>query len=246
MKAKKPYTQFDLPRVHLSEYENHYTLPADEHRSEVVILDRQARGLRVAGKAIELLLASHIDDGGFTARLLASSALNSAWYTYGRDEGMMRRALPLPLLAVRGDKGEWRQDREGLLKTTNDYMDHSYWQTKEYEYLKRAYRHDEGRRKQLGKSLGVTSLSLACLDVVEETRSGSVYDVQCVARDAALRTLEDARDLGRVIGVYPSMAQVGNEASELMLYVRRKAPTESRELFDSAIDLVDSEALLGK
>lgn len=246
MKEKTPFTQFDLPRVHLSEYGNHYRVPVSTQDAggEISVLTKQFEGLAVTRAAIEVLSETGVDDDSFTLRLLAASALNSAWYTYGRDDTIMRRRAVLPQLAKNEPEGLWHEDRRGLEMIIDSSLLRAMTLGGRYSELRKQYLHNETTRRELGKTMLATSLSLACLDVVETTRDVSAYIAQFEAREVAIRTLTDARDFGTQIGTYPSMAQVGNEASELMLYVRRAAPQASRMLFETAIERTKSECML--
>jgi hypothetical protein len=95
--------------------------------------------------------------------------------------------------------------------------------------------------------LGNTSLSLACLDVVDTTKHRNAFDAQDLAREHSLRLIESSRTTANQIGTYPSMAQFAEADSELMVHFRRFAPNEAVGLLNKAIEgWSDTKRLFGE
>jgi len=236
MREEKPYIQLDLPKRHLSEgRQNYKPLPTygDKARSGLLVLEQQAKGLSVASLILTRLEYTPLDDGGFSTRILGLAGLNSSWYMFTRGTQVMRRKLNLPKLV--DDENEFYETKQGLLKMSKNGLVDATIQAEKFAQSYKQRREGERAREVLGRNLGNTSLSLACLGVVDTTVNMGAFDAQELARETCLEALENAREVAISIGAYPSMAQIGNEQSETMLYWRRRAPKEAVQLVDGAI-----------
>ncbi|MNL62941.1 hypothetical protein D3C87_1870170 [compost metagenome] len=79
-------------------------------------------------------------------------------------------------------------------------------------------------------------MQLACIEVGTVADSYSPFDVQNLAREQSLQTLEQARVFGDHVGSHPSMAQLADPNSDLAVYWRRNAPNGAFEAYEEAIE----------
>ncbi len=247
MKEKLPYSQLNLPKYHLPAEGPNYKPYNSRDYEEVgrrnslrpgsLILEQQYFGTGIASSMISEIGRSDIDDGGFTTRMLAVAGINSSWYSFARDSNVMSRRLALPKIAEESDDIDYRETRESLIQKCNQGMFASAVMA---GYLYDMYEHgikvgERAREVSLGRNLGNTSLSLACLDVVDTTKHRSIFDAQDFAREHSLKSIESSKSLAEQIGSYPSMAQFAEADSELMVYWRRFAPNEAVGLINQAV-----------
>jgi len=248
MTEKLPYSQLNLPKYHLSAEDGHYSPYAsrdelererrDNLRPGSLILEQQYYGVGIASSMVSELEKKDVDDGGFTTRMLAMTGINSSWYSFARNSDVMSRRLGLPKMSEEFDGIAYSETREGLLQKCNRGMFASAIMAG-YLYDMHEYGIKVGERARevaLGKNLGNTSLSLACLDVVDTTKHKSAFDAQDLAREHSLRLIESSRTAADQIGTYPSMAQFAEADSELMVYWRRFAPNEAVGLLNRAVE----------
>jgi len=180
MTEKLPYSQLNLPKYHLSSENGHYSPYAsrdeietgrrDSLRPGSLILEQQYYGVGIASSMISELEKNDIDDGGFTTRMLAMTGINSSWYSFARKSDVMSRRLSLPKMSEEFGGTAYNETRESLLQKCNRGMFTSAIMAG-YLYDMHEYGIKIGERARevsLGRSLGNTSLSLACLDVVDK------------------------------------------------------------------------------
>jgi len=248
MKEKLPYSQLNLPKYHLPAEGPNYRPYNSRDYEEIerrnslrpgsLVLEQQYFGTGLASSMISEIDKNEIDDGGFTTRMLAVAGINSSWYSFARGSNVMSRRLILPKMAEEIDDIDYRETRESLIQKCNQGMFASAVMAG-YLYDMHEYGIKVGERARevsLGRNLGNTSLSLACLDVVDTTKHKSVFDAQDLAREHSMKLIESSKALVGRIGSYPSMAQFAEADSELMVYWRRFAPNEAVGLLNSAIE----------
>ena len=248
MSEKLPYTQLNLPKYHLSNESLHYTPYANKNEIESarrdnlrpgsLILEQQYFGVGIASSMISELEKKDIDDGGFTTRMLAIAGINSSWFSFARNSNVMSRRLTLPKMVEVIDGVDYIESREGLMQRCKEGMFNSAIMA---GYLYDMHEHgikvgERAREVSLGRNLGNTSLSLACLDVVDTTKHRSAFDAQDLAREHSLQLIESSKSLVNQIGSYPSMAQFAESDSELMVHWRRFAPNGTVGLLNRAIE----------
>ncbi len=259
MNEKLPYSQLNLPKYHLPEDGKHYSPYASRDYAEVarreslrpgsLILEQQYYGVGIASSMISEFEQHDIDDGNFTTRMLAVAGLNSSWYSYAQHSDVMSRRLALPKLAEEFNDESYNETRKELTRKCNQGMFASAVMA---GYLFDMHENgikvgERAREVSLGKILGNTSLSLACLDVVDTTKHLDSFGAQDLAREHSLRQVEQARTAADKIGTYPSMAQFAEADSEMMVYWRRFAPNEAVGLLNRAVEgWSDSKRLFGE
>ncbi|MCA9349089.1 hypothetical protein KC878_03010 [Candidatus Saccharibacteria bacterium] len=235
------FKHFDLPVKHLDEGYD-YVPPKARDLAEIerrralpagsVLAEAQLRGIETAARVIDYC-AEH-DDGEFSARVLAATAMNTAWYNLARDaERVMRRRLYLPI------HGRTEPiTRVTLLTRSSERMQFA---------REMAARHKisvEGKhctalkhQRELGLRLGNTSLFLAAVEMAPEIEMarGETALAQRITRSAALEALEQSRNLYAEIGANPTLAQLADVDSPLSVYWRRNGSNEAVNALENAI-----------
>lgn len=235
---KKPYSHFDLPTQHLGM--EHYIPPRtrDEDEAErrrylprgTVLAEQQRNGLYVA----QAIMNQELDepDELFASRVLAASGLNSSWYSYARNARVMRRRLFLPKLI--DEEAAWRETHDGLRAKVRDGLAEA---VKWGEVLAWATAESTVRTHLpvvAGRAMGNASLQLSCMTIGDVPRGVGTFDVQAVAREQGLASLEFARRAEAEMGVAPSIAQLADKDSPLSVYWRRNAPNGAYEALEQA------------
>jgi hypothetical protein len=248
MSEKRIYKDFDLPTNHLPGKRHYVPRPARSAteiarrrglRRGTLLAEHQVRGLTVAAAILEKV--EEPVDVQFSAKVLAVSGINSAWYSFARgaEEKVMRRRLKLPLLAT-GD-AERRPDVTTLLPSArqrvNDAALQAHLLVGANELLSVAKIEDH--KKQLGRAVGGASLELACI-ASQSGFSGfgktvTDFDAQNFARQRGLWALHHGRTLATEMGSYPSIAQLADVDSDLSVYWRRQAPNGALEAYEQAL-----------
>jgi hypothetical protein len=247
--SKEPiFKDFDLPTMHLPDGE-HYVPRKARSQAEIerrralpagsLMADLQYRGTKMAQTILEHV--QEPDDISFSARLLAVSGINSAWYSFAQNAEVMRRRLKLPLLIhpnilLRPNSGDVMHGaQQGFAGATLDAKRLSI--AVENETMRVGL-----RKRQLGKSLGNSSLKLACVSLGDQVVADSTHltdaSVQILVRQRCLDTLKDSRTLGEEIGTCPSIAQLADPDSDLSVHWRRNAPPGAYEAYEQAAELM--------
>lgn len=237
----KPYRNFDLPKQHLDE--RHYTPARARSKSEIerrrslpsgtTLLEHQRDGLAIASQMLEW--NEQPEDVAFTSNVIAMSGLNAGWYSYAADAPVMRRRLSLPRLA--DEELGWRETRSGLLTKAQQGLARAVTLAGALAEAAAEGRSLERHKRSLGRQLGNISLNLACLDLGDVAGSYSEFDIQNLAREQSLQTLEDARTFGARIGSHPSIAQLADPNSDLAIYLRRCAPNDTLEAYEESLEV---------
>lgn len=234
------YKHFDLPVKHL-DGDFDYVPPKARDQAEIVrrrqlapgtlLVEQQALGTEIAGRVVDYCIEH--DDGEFSARLLAATAMNTAWYNFARDaQNVMRRRLYLP---VHGKVEPIT--RESLLTRASERF------TLSAQMAERVRRSVEGRhctttryRKELGVRLGDTALVLAAVDNAPEIEMarGESGLAQRITRQACLRALEQSRGLHAEISANPTLAQLADADSPLSVYWRRHGTNQAVDALEAA------------
>ena len=233
------FKDFDLPTQHLAE--EHYVPPKARSAAEIerrhrlpkgsLLAEHQHRGLKVAAG----ILGNIIDqpDVDFSARLLAAAGLNTAWYGFaqGAETEVMRRRLKLPRLD--GWQPAWRPSGPDLLREATDGFEEAVFAAKAVvSAVEHRSPRTAGYKKTLGRAIGNSSLTLACVPVADQlVLGGTDHDIQLLVRQRSLHTLNDARQLSGEIGSHPSIAQLADQDSDLSVYWRRNAPNGALQAF---------------
>lgn len=250
MKTHPIYKDFDLPTKHLPEAE-HYVPPKARDEGEIerrrglptgsLMAEYQRQGLVIASTILEFLEEPR--DIEFSARLLAVSGLNSAWYSFAQNSEVMRRRLKLPLL-IR-DHAEDRPNSAQVMEEAKMGFKEAYvagHQVVRHLTERREVVYVENYRTRLGRHLGNASLKLGCAQmadlVVQASDSLTDHDVQAMVRQRSLYVLDDARVLKEEVGSHPSIAQLADPDSDLSVYWRRQAPNGALGAYEMATELV--------
>jgi len=237
---KKPYNNFDLPRQHLTS--DHYVPSRARHADEIdrrrtlprgtLLAEQQRDGLHIASN-----IASNVQspqDLAFVTDTLAVSGLNAGWYNYAQKSDVMRRRLLLPELA--NDDEDWRESRSGLLTKAQEGLVHAAEMATVFAAAKTERKDTQRQTFLLGRHLGNVALELACVPLGNAPRFLSAFEVQSVAREKALETLERSRIIADQVGTNPSIAQLSDPDSPLSVYWRRNAPNGAYEAYEQAIE----------
>ena len=239
--TKLPFSNFDLPRQHLSG-EGHYVPARARDIDEIVrrrslpagnvLLTQQRRGLEIAGRILTQVEAE--EDLRFATKILGMAAMNTGWYAFAQNApDVMRRRLILPKLA--DHETDWRQTAEGLRVETIKGL-----AVAEETAAIMAERHANRSRvpvipAALGRRMGNVSLQLAVIHHGATSVGGNAFEVQKHVRDTSLEILEDAREFGVETGSHPSIAQLADPDSPLAVHWRREAPDGAFAAYESAI-----------
>lgn len=238
---KRSYSHFDLPTLHYGGPE-HYVPPrtrdADERARRhslppgTLLAEQQYAGLRVA----EGIMAHDLDedDMAFASLLLAASELNSSWYSFARDHAneVMRRRLELPRLV--DEETTLRETREGLLhKTRAGLATAAQWAGVLAEATAENTRHAK-LPVLTGRTMGNSSLQLACVTIGNVPYGISAFEVQARARQQGLEALALSRRTVAEVGVLPSVAQLADVDSPLSVFWRRHAPDGAYDALEAA------------
>lgn len=235
---------FDLPVRHLGS-DRHFVPPKARRSDEIdrrhglpsgtVLAEYQKRGLELTAAILNKI--EEPQDLVFTARLLAASGINTAWYSFARGASdVMRRRLKLPPIAVEDDN--WRPDTATLLQSARlRFQDAVHLAGKVVTATERGVPSPwlERRQTQLGRHVGTSSLVLACAPLGDRLDDKTDFQVQLMARWQSLRALHDSRVLEAPLGSYPSLAQLAEPDSDLSVYLRRNAPDGALEAYEQAI-----------
>jgi hypothetical protein len=238
---KEPYKNFDLPTAHLDH--SHDYVPAKtrdkdelERRHELpagtLLLEQQQRGLVIAGEILE-----HVQDErdlDFALHILSMSAMNSAWYSYGRGADVMRRRLELPTIATVDN--DWRQTNDGLLLRVRHGLAEAAGLANTLIYKKTRGLEMGRSTRTFGHTVGNIALEAACVPMIINPYVDP-FMAQIQARERSLQLVEDARVVGQQIGSHVSLAQLADSDSPLSVEWRRQAPDGAYEALERAVEI---------
>lgn len=246
METIRIHKDFDLPTKHIKG--RHFVPPRARDQEEidrrrqlpkgVLLAEYQERGLAVASTILKFV--EDPQSIRFASRLISASGLNSAWYSFARgaEHEVMRRRLKLPMLAV--NDPTYRENTEDMLYTAAYALgeDRAIAAQLVTALETQSPQADRYKRK-LGRMVGNASLHVACVELgdklVEHPLASA--DTQLLVRQRSLGTLQDARNLGKTIGVHPSIAQLADPDSNLSVFWRREAPNGALQAYENAIEL---------
>jgi hypothetical protein len=248
---RAPYRDFDLPVVHLPEFiEGHYApdgpfMTGDEARAEgeayvtwkPQVAKEQLLGTRIAANTLRLL--EEPESIAFSARLIAASGLNAAWYSFARySEDVQRRRLKLPVLD--NDNPDWRPTSGELHQTAVDNLEFAQWPA-----FKIVKAHEVGKANlvefnpEYGRTIGNIALTLAAIDVGDKVHGNtrvSNFLTQHLVRERGKSALRDSRVLIKEVKSFPSIAQLANPNSDLATFMRHNGPRNSRDAFSLSLE----------
>lgn len=243
--SKTIYKDFDLPTKHL-DGEQHFAPSRARDSGEIerrrqqpsgtLLAETEHRGIARASFIIPRL--SETPSINFAAETLAAAGLNTAWYLFGRNAPVMRRRLKLEVLATADP--EQRPTTLMLLdNAAQDLRDATDLSAELVEATRGGQTGKLGALKsELGRKVGHGALTLSCVPLGDqigyESSQLSDADVQMVARQRALHSLEQGRVLEEKMGVPPSMGGLGDQLSELSFYWLRNAPDQALDEFHMA------------
>lgn len=239
--TKQPYSNFDLPRQHLSQ-EGHYVPPKARDPEEIarrrtlpagtVLAEQQAKGVEIAHT---LLGRTEVgSDMKFVTHMVGMLTINASWYLFGRGApDVMRRRLILPHIARYEDDSrlsaaELRENAlEGLGLATDMAADFAgrYAERKLSVHWARGF----------ARHLGNVALDLAVLGDGNTTISGNAFAVQEHVRSQALDLLEYARQSGIDTGTHPSVAQLPDRYSQASLNIHKNGPDNVVQTYDDIL-----------
>ncbi len=240
------YKDFDLP-TRFQPKGTDYVPPKARDEEEIERRRRVPTGTLMAdqqcdGIAITADILARLEDPAdlaFASRLLGASALNTSWYLFARGAHVMRRRLKLPLLVAPED--DIRPDTIELVQRRDQRLEDVSGRARTYASLV-AFNFGEhlldNHRRNLGRNVGNSALSIATVDLGDIFTFGSTddFEVQDAVRRRALRTLTDARELGSELHTIPSLAQLPNPDSDLSVFWRRNAPNGALVAYEAAYE----------
>jgi hypothetical protein len=235
---KLPYTNFDLPRQHLNapDYIPARTRDNDEAERRrllptgTLVLEQQRRGLAVIAGVLARL--DQPDDIAFASHIFAASTLNSSWYSYGKHASVMRRRLELPTFAT---ESGWRENRQDFVAKIGSSIVRAQQLAGDMIATHATSRRTARQTELFGRYVGTVSLEIAGLPIVDMPQTMDPFDVQSAVRDVSLDVLETARTLGHQIGHNPSLAQLADIDSDVLVYWRREAPNGAYDALESTL-----------
>jgi hypothetical protein len=196
------------------------------------LAEHQRDGLHIASQIMQLI--EQPEDLAFAHDVISMSGLNTSWYSYAEHSPVMRRRLNLPLLA--DEETEWHETKNGLLTKAQQGLVEVATVADALASAKTERRSTARHQQLLGRQLGNVSLQLACIEVGSVAKSYSPFDIQNMAREQSLHTLEKARVFGDHVGSNPSLAQLADPNSDLAVYWRRNAPNGAFEAYEEALE----------
>lgn len=249
---------FDLPVANLNQYVGHYVPPRARDEAEILrrkqnpkgslILEMQADGVEILNKTLEIIGEDKEVVNRF-AREIGGVCLNTAWYSYAnlplntsraKIDNVGRRRLEFPKHARFDDAGEIYYETE--VNNRHELEDGFKMSTNLAAKLEKA--HKSGRdnnayilRKKFGHKIGNIGLRLAATHLLGTI--GKPYDIQTGVRDAGLSAIHDSRELHE--GAYPTVAQLADSDSQLLVYLRRSSPTPMRDALIEASSYVEDK-----
>ena len=255
MKNENGPRVFDLPVINLHQFIGHYVPPPARDEAEILrrknnpkgslILEMQSDGAEVLGKTLEII-SDDKEVRNYFAREIGGVCLNTAWYSYAnlpldtsraKLDNVGRRRLEFPKHARFDDDGNIYYETEtNNIHELEDGFRLSTGLASKLEKAHKSGRHDDAYilRKQFGHKIGNTGLRLAATHLVG--RPGSPYKVQTGVRDAGLNAIQNSREL--FDGKYPTVAQLADDDSQLLVHLRRSSPTPMRDAIIEATSLV--------
>ena len=233
----KLYKHADLPTQHLNIEGTQHHIPVKardaaeiaRRRAEpagTLIRRSQAIGAEVVAQAFEQITDE--DDLRFTTRYIGSATLNSSWYSFAEGASeVMRRRLFLPLLA--DEFGGWLPEQSDIYDDTKARLGHVATLALGVETAHRnRYPQTQYDRinTSFGRYCGNTALQLACLPNFEQlVETATPEMIQHRVRLRAQHLLRVSRELFQEIGSHPSLAQFGEPDSDLLVHIRKTAPS---------------------
>lgn len=249
MNKLRIYTDFDLPTNHLPQ-ENHFVPPKARDPEEITRRRTLAPGTLLteyekAGICIAITILKNVfepEDMQFTADLIASGGLNTAWYNFAQNASVMRRRLKLPITTQASTPDELIKVIPSEVRFNNAIKlfeeGGSRVQVVNHASEKRLKKLTK-EKKKLGQTLGNASLTLACYNVSEANyfdEAGSSQYSNFAVRNRCLELLERSRVLEKQIGSHPSLAHLADPDSDLAIFWRRSAPNGAYEAYEYAIE----------
>lgn len=233
-------TDFDLPTNHLKNAK-YYVPPKARTSTEIdrrrelpggsLILEQQQLGAKI-GQLLLSRVENH-EDLKFVSTVLTAAGLNTAWYSFGQTDSVMRRRLKLPILAV--DYDVYPNSQPDLLATGEQHLSKVSELAND---LTNAYIASSPRRNKLktifGRSVGDAALSVNCINMTDQIRGASSYMIQNMVRSSCLVALQRSKVLCE-LSYPPSLAQLPDTDSDLAVLIRRSAPNRVYETYDEAI-----------
>ena len=257
MRKREPRVQFDLPAHHLPEVGPHAVPDKARDPNEIafrkelrlggVVLGQQVRGTSVAANISEGLASQDVDDGGYTADMLAMAGFNTASYNNERfkEEAMTRRSKLARLVTDEGTEDEYRATKSGLYVRANQGMRASLKNAHELAIAYEAGTEGEATYLSLTRSLANTSAILSAVGVLDDRHFAALseVDAQEAVKKRVLKMMERARTIATTpyeeygsepMHKHPSMMQLAERDSALSVHIRRFAPNSTRYLLEKA------------
>lgn len=252
---KQPYKILTLPSNHLPKTGAHYgplgtqnpTLRAERQArpSGTLIVENQYRGIFVAHKVLQH--HHELQAPEVATDLLALASINTAWYMFAQNptsarqlqrSAVMNKRLQLPVLARETDGDTvfsshdktYRDALVRILKVRELARDNFA------EYRERKTT-QKPKNDVMGRILGSAGLALNALSLYGTNGTlapNDAFAVQDDVRDASLTLLERARTADETIGSYPSLLQLADTDSDLMVHWRRSVPEADIDILQSA------------
>lgn len=93
----------------------------------------------------------------------------------------------------------------------------------------------ERRRRHTGRLMGNVALGAIMIDMPKRIHNMDTVDAQVAVREHTMDFIEEVREYAQDIGVLPSVAQLAEPDSPLVVDIRRNAPTPVLRAYEQAI-----------
>jgi hypothetical protein len=234
MIEKQGFRDFDLPVGHLevgsdpqaNQAAGNWIPPYSNDPEEIaelrgkpglLIKRRQNTGTQVEARILELLHDRDVPDTFFT--LLGGAAFNSAFYEHAAEAtDVTRRRLKLAV----ANEIDPATARSSALDYAAAKMSHAGEQTaKQVKFLERTrLGHDPKQRKKVGIAVGDAGIVVGAIPRAEQIANAwDEYDRQRIVREGAMAVRRASVNLRSVVGVYPSIAQLGDRRSPVSNHI---------------------------
>jgi hypothetical protein len=234
---------FDLPTNHLKGLRG-YVPPKARSSTEIerrhelpngtLILEQQHLGSKIGGHLLSM--AQDPDDIKFVTKILTAAGLNTAWYSFGQTDMVMRRRLKLPNLSEGFSENPYAQNELMLRGSYHlSEMGGLAWNLMA-SHIDSSSRQNK-LRTSLGRAAGNAALHINCIGLAGQLEGASPYMAQELARTSCLGALERARSLQSELSYPASLSQLPDPDSDLSVHIRRSAPNNIYEAYDEAISM---------
>lgn len=247
MSGRKPYSEFNLPSDHLP-LKGEHARPASarkpaevyfrrSRRRGTLVIDQQRKGAIAADRMIAPIARGEVDDGGWTVKMLAMASLNTSYYVFANGAPVMDKKLVLPVAVSEDDEGNEvsRATEQDFLDGAKSGMGESVQFASSLLEAFQGNREGVSTYRNLGKSLGNTSLLLGVVGETGNVEGLGAVDAQDYIRQHLMRMREESRTIATYMGSFPSLLQLADQDSDFRVYWRHNAPNEAFDLLQATM-----------